>query len=211
MEYHTDDEYRTLARDQFPEEMRRGLLLATGNVYKRSLDHTNRNIERREHDGLGHWRREKMQDALMGVANRYEEEYNIQYVGACNSNGSSHFSTIISPKVRLICCLAPGSRKMVRPARIRKMFAANNLDSQCWLMEEMRPPAERYDDRYLAILLHGPAGKNRGVLGFCDIVFPSQNFSGYMGRIQLFEEFASVVRENPKLFRVKRSRGAGAA
>jgi hypothetical protein len=200
------EEYRQKLLAAFPKECLKAFLLGVGDAYRETPEHCKRHFEKEDrHDLVGRVRRAKVHESLRGVA----ERFNLEHKDVPNSNGSTYFLCVLSGEIRLITCLIPTRRSMVRPAKIRKLWARNNVGSQhtFWLSEEADEQKLRLE--HLAILVHAPYGRHKDEVSFVDIVIPSQNFKDYEQRLDLFALFPKEGEEYRALFRKRREKGFG--
>lgn len=187
---HTPAEYDQYLNEAFEEEVLRAILLAVIDAYsaapraaKKALDMPDR------HNGLGMIRRGKLHEQLRGVADFHKLEKKDEP----NCIGSSFFLSVFSGRYRLVANLVGRSKQMVRPAKIRKMWARHNRDSQERLAFMPARPQVPDDAKFLAILVHGPRHKHRDQPAFVDIVVPDLRFQKYMCRIELFSKFPEIA------------------
>jgi hypothetical protein len=212
---HTPDEYQQYLTEALPAPLLRAMLLAVIDGYraapsaaKKALDLPDR------HDGLGMIRRGKLNEQLRGVA----EFHQLEKKDEPNSNGSSFFLSIFAGKFRVVAGLVARRKQMVRPAKIRKLWAHHNRDSQRALGFMPTPTAVPEDARFLAILIHGPRGRRRDQPAFVDIVVPDLRFQRYMCRLDLFSMFPEIAltlvgqrspaRKEPNQRKYRRAHGA---
>jgi hypothetical protein len=189
MEY-TETEYTEYLRQAFPEKILRSILLGVIDGYrvapgvcKKVLDLPDR------HDVLGMVRRGKIHEQLRGVA----ELHSLKPKDEPGLNGSTFFLSIFSGRYRLVANLVCRRADMVRPAKIRKLWARYNRDGHQGKLAFVQEPPVPDNANFLAILLHGPRGRHRDQPGFVDIVVPDLHFRKYMCRLRLFSMFPQVA------------------
>jgi|SRR5579872_1191594 len=212
---HTQAEYRRYLSEAFPDEVLKAILLAVIDGYKAAPAAVKKAFDSPDrHDALGMARRCKLHEQLRGVA----EYQKLQKKDEPNSIGSAFFLSIFSGRYRLVANLVCRRRQMVRPAKIRKMWARHNRDAQASLgFVPQEDPVPR-DATFLAILIHGPRGRHRDQPGFVDIVVPDLHFRKYMCRLELFTKFPqiasdmlqgqSAARRDPKERQRRKAKGA---
>jgi hypothetical protein len=187
---HTKAEYTQYLNEAFPEEILRSILLAVIDGYKAAPGVVKKMFDIPDrHDVLGIARRGKLHEQLRGVA----EFHKLQAKDEPNSNRSSFFLSIISGRYRLVANLVCRKKHMVRPAKIRKLWARHNRDAQSTLGFEPKESPAPGDATFLAILLHGPRGRHRDQPGFVDIVVPDRRFRDYMCRVELLSRFPQIA------------------
>jgi hypothetical protein len=191
MEY-TEAEYTAWLQAAFPEEILRGILLGVIDGYKVAPGVCKKVFSMPDrHDPLGMVRRGKINEQIRGVA----ELHSLLVKDEPNVNGSAYFLSVVSGRYRLVANLVCRKEDMVRPAKIRKLWARHNRDGHQgklgFASEEDHPVPE--DTIFLAILLHGPRGKHRDQPGFVDIVVPDLRFRKYMCRLRLFSIFPQIA------------------
>jgi hypothetical protein len=212
----TPAEYKEFLAQAFTDEVLKALLLAVIDGYrvapaavKKILDLPDR------HDGLGMARRGKLNEQLRGVADFHK----LGMRDESNSNGSSFFLSIFSGRYRLVAGLVGRRKQMIRPAKIRRLWARHNRDAQGTLGYIPSPPPIPEDAQFLALLIHGPRGRHRDQPAFVDIVVPDLRFTKYMCRIELFARFPQIasdmltrrdptVRREPKERKRRKAEGA---
>jgi hypothetical protein len=197
----TPDEYRGKVNDAFQPEVLKGFMLGVATAYRTAPEHCKRQYEEPDrHDMIGCVRRARIQEAIRGVAERYQ----LAYKDEPNTNGSHYFLSVLSGEIRLVCNLVATRRTMVRPAKIRKLWARYNFSAQTQLFSDGDGVPEGW--RHLAVLVHSPMGRHRDEAGFVDIVVPNRTFSEYLVRFDLFKLFPAETEQYRKLFRRRRAR-----
>ena len=189
---HTQAEYTQYLQEAYPDDVLRAILLAVIDGYKAAPSAAKKIFDRPDrHDALGIVRRGKLNEQLRGVADFFKLDLRDEP----NSAGSTFFLSVFSGRYRLVANIVGRRKQMVRPAKIRRLWAKHNRDAQGVLgyMPQEGPVPE--DTKFLAILIHGPRGRHRDQPAFVDIVVPDLRFSKYMCRIDLFSKFPQIASD----------------
>lgn len=189
---HTKAEYERYLREAFPEDVLRAILLAVIDGYRAAPLAVKKAFDRPDrHDALGMARRGKLNEQLRGVA----DFHRLEKKDEPNSTGSSFFLSIFSGRYRLVANLVCRRKQMVRPAKIRRLWARHNRNAQAAL--DFIPPAEPVppDATFLAMLVHGPRGRHPDQPAFVDIVVPDLSFKEYMCHLELFTRFPQIASD----------------
>jgi hypothetical protein len=187
---HTETEYRALLGAAFPPAVLQAVLLAVIDGYKATSPACKKALDIPDrHDAFGIIWRGKINEQLRGVC----EHHSLKFRDEPNSNGSTFFLSILSPPLRLVACLVSWRQHMVRPAKIRKVWARHNRDGRWRSLfpntEDPVPP----EAEYAVFLIHGPRGRHRDQPAFVDIVIPDSNFRRYICRVELFKLFPQIA------------------
>ncbi|MGO9242988.1 MAG: hypothetical protein ACLPXM_01645 [Terriglobales bacterium] len=195
----TPDEYRQKLTEAFQPDVLKGLMLGVAQAYRTTAEHCKRQYDAPDrHDVIGTVRRAGIHEAVRGVAERFQ----LDFADEPNANGSHYFLSVFSGEIRLICNLVSTRRKMVRAAKIRKVWARYNFNAQYHMFDNGSAPPPNW--KYLAILVHSPLGRHRNEAAFVDIVVPDLKFTQYMTRLDLFKEFPAEAEGYRSLFKRRR-------
>lgn len=105
-------------------------MAVVGDSYRASVDHAKRHFTpARRHYIVGGVGRAKVDEAIRGVVDRFAGKYEIETRNEPNANASCYFLCLHSAGIRLVCCLVPTRKAMVKPSVIRKMWSAHNYSS----------------------------------------------------------------------------------
>lgn len=211
----TEAEYGDAFRQSFPDVVLRAILLAVIDGYRATPAACKKVVDRPEqHDAFGTLRRAKVYEQLRGVG----ELHKLEYLNEPNSIGSTFFMSIFSGEFRLAAHLVGRRKNMVRPANIRKAWAAHNHDGRNHKFEFADSPKSPLPNgsRFVAFLIHGPRGRHRDQPAFVDIVIPDNNFRDYIYTLSLFKMFPQIANgvtgsreQTRKLPKPKRNRKDG--
>jgi hypothetical protein len=162
---------------------------ATPNACKRAVDLPDR------HDVFGTVRRGKIDEQLRGVA----ELNHLRFDHSPNAGGSWFFLSIFSGRFRLAAYLAGPSRR-IRPAKIRKAWAAHNRDGRWYELFPRKEEPVPDDAIYLAFLTHGPRRHHRDQPSYVEVVITDPDCKRFICRFELLKMFpdlaAQIVKPN---------------
>lgn len=194
---HTEREYRESFKEAFSDQLLKANLLAVIDGYAATPAACKKALDRPDqHDAFGNIRRGKIHEQLRGVA----ERHSLRSVDERNENGSAYFLSTFVGCFRLVALLS-GTKRRIRPAKIRKHWARYNRDGR-WT--ELFPQTEGPKDptpidvKYVAFLLHTPRHRRRDQPAFVEIVIPDQQCRSVICHFDLFQMFPQVANDMAK-------------
>ena len=179
--------------EAYSDDVQQDILRLLANCYESAHQDCRLNHARPEaHDLYPHKRRAVIEGQLRELAGGYPE---ITAAAELNSKGTSFYTLLASGNVLLTANAVEHPNVIIRRAAYRETYARA---AQLKLFGDgKQPPGQQPLDGFLlyAILLHGPDPLNEARPGFVHIVFPDEDCTQYVTRINLFDRHASLVSE----------------
>lgn len=138
------------------------------------------------YDVLPHFRRACIESMLCEIVKHYPD---IRITTRANARRNCSHRLLCCGRVMLTQSLVDRDGALPREAVYREGYAR---DPQLYLFGEQEAPEE--DAPLYGIITHMPlSGKDDGLPGFVDIVFPDEEYRLILGRISLLDRFPGVV------------------
>jgi hypothetical protein len=191
---HTEAEYRSLFHQAFPDQLLKAHLLGVIDGYAATPAACRKALDRPDqHDGFGMIRRGKIHEQLRGVA----ERHSLHHADEKNDTGSAFFLSTFVGCFRLVALLA-GTRRRIRPAKIREHWARHNRDGRWTTLFPKREEPIPADVKYVAFLIHNPRSRRRDQPAFVEIVIPDRQCRTFICKFDLFQMFPQVANDMAK-------------
>ncbi len=137
------------------------------------------------HDLRGHYRRAAIEKRLLEWCGNFER---MQASLELNSTQNSYHVLVETLRLVLTVSAVETPNTMVRTALFRQTYSY-----QMGLWDDGKIPNK--NDRLYGIVLHGPAEKDLGRIGFVVLAFPNSTCTRYIERIDLRQRFYSLDQD----------------
>jgi hypothetical protein len=203
-----------------PEKIQKALLQRILQCYRDASQHCYKHFRPAQaKDVSGHYRRGRIEDEMIGVAERFRKD-GVTFNEVPYKRNTGHHVELRSGMVTFTESCVLFKDDLPREADFRETLASTGQREMFaeGKDEEVEPGTTLY-----AVLLHGVGtGSKRERCAFASIRFPAKNFRGYLGgTVDLFNKFPEFVQEfyadsaeqqdtELKVIRRKKQRGASA-
>jgi hypothetical protein len=172
--------------ESVPEEFQRDTLRCLLDNWSIGFDDCAKFPKPERHDLIGHYRRALFESQWRVLAEQYPDDLTAEAV--LNRRGTYYHTQITCGSVRITASFVASPDAIVRRADFRRTLAEDNQRLMSW-MPRRKIPKNAF---LYAVLLYGPGDARRP--GFVDFVFPRHDWTGYLGRISLFDKFPDLVK-----------------
>jgi hypothetical protein len=189
------DENVAFFNQHVPEKVQKALLQRILQCYRDASQHCYKHFRPAQaKDVSGHYRRGRIEDEFVGIAERFRKD-GVIVAEVPYKRNTGHHVELRSGLATITQSCVLFKHDIPRDADFRETLASTGQREMFGDGEEEQP---KDGVTLYAVLLHGvaPGIKQRERCAFACIRFPDRNFKGYLGRtINLFEKFPQHVQE----------------